>query len=589
MRAASARRGRRAATVVIIATIMLLATAHVPARADGARVSHGIVASFDDETIAYTVLIPPTASVEAKVPIVFMTHGWGGSRTTTPTGLVKVLLDAGYAVLTWDQRGFGDSGGAAEVDAQTAEVRDVRNLIDVASRVPEVALDGPGDPRMGMVGGSYAGGIQLQTASADPRIDAIVPEITWNDLPQSLKPGGVFKIGWDTLLYASGLQAAALNGLDAPSGPQTGVYSPMLHTAFVEGNATNEWSQATYDWYFDRSPKKWIGGGVVPGVGTNAGVRVPTFVIQGANDTLFPINEAVANLRQVAANGAPTKLAFFCGGHVLDPPRSSCVPGADQTKVIHAKIVAWLDTWVRGRDVDTGAFLDYQVQDGSWASASSLPTSTISGNGSGTLVNTIAPTSGTPTSGSPGHDGFEFEVPVPDGATILGVPTARVTVTGMSAPPNNEAYLFFKLIDVDAAGKQVVIDDQVAARKITGVSATAQSFTMDLNGVSWKVLPGHKVLVEVTPTSLDHATSRVPWRVEVSATASLPLVDAAVEDPNGADVAAPATTAPIAELPRSLPATGAPFSLPLLAPALALVGATMLRRLRIHAGRVETR
>ncbi len=40
----------------------------------------------------------------------------------------------------------------------------------------------PGDPRIGMVGASYGGGIQLVAAATDPRIDAIVPTIAWNTL-----------------------------------------------------------------------------------------------------------------------------------------------------------------------------------------------------------------------------------------------------------------------------------------------------------------------------------------------------------------------------------------------------------------------
>lgn len=39
-----------------------------------------------------------------------------------------------------------------------------------------------------MIGGSYGGAVQLAASSIDPRIDAIVPVITWNDLAYSLGP-----------------------------------------------------------------------------------------------------------------------------------------------------------------------------------------------------------------------------------------------------------------------------------------------------------------------------------------------------------------------------------------------------------------
>ena len=48
--------------------------------------------------------------------------------------------------------------------------------------------DGPGDPRVGVTGGSYGGALALMLAGTDPRIDAAVPLITWNDLEQSLFP-----------------------------------------------------------------------------------------------------------------------------------------------------------------------------------------------------------------------------------------------------------------------------------------------------------------------------------------------------------------------------------------------------------------
>ena len=72
-------------------------------------------------------------------PTVLEGHGWGGSRDTNPasasdeaTGNVGVgaLRKAGFNVLTWDARGFGNSGGTVEVDSKDFEGRDVSALID---------------------------------------------------------------------------------------------------------------------------------------------------------------------------------------------------------------------------------------------------------------------------------------------------------------------------------------------------------------------------------------------------------------------------------------------------------------------------
>src|SRR3712207_8234125 len=59
----------------------------------------------------YTTLFrsfkPGAASKRNRVPVVFHSHGWGGSRTTGIDSF-KSYLDAGFGVLSFDQRGFGD-------------------------------------------------------------------------------------------------------------------------------------------------------------------------------------------------------------------------------------------------------------------------------------------------------------------------------------------------------------------------------------------------------------------------------------------------------------------------------------------------
>ena len=126
-------------------------------------------------------------------------------------------------MLTWDPRGFGQSGGQAEVDSPQFEARDVSWLISWVSTLPGVELDAPGDPRMGMVGGSYGGGIQLVTAATDCRVDAIVPTIAWHSLVTSLDKADTAKIGWSNIL-------AGLSSTDH--------VDPVVHQAQAAANAT---------------------------------------------------------------------------------------------------------------------------------------------------------------------------------------------------------------------------------------------------------------------------------------------------------------------------------------------------------------
>ena len=134
-----------------------------------------------------------------------MTHGWGGNRDATGDGAsseatgnvgAAALRKAGFNVLTWDSRGFGESGGTVTVDWQGNEGRDVQALLDYLAQQPEAQLDGAGDPRAGMHGASYAGGIELVSAGIDPRIDAIAPDIAWHSLLTSLYKEETVKGGW---------------------------------------------------------------------------------------------------------------------------------------------------------------------------------------------------------------------------------------------------------------------------------------------------------------------------------------------------------------------------------------------------------
>src|SRR5947209_7309586 len=87
----------------------------------------GCIASFDGTPIVYNLFTPATAGAKHPAYAILVGHGWGGSGDTTPDAN---LVRAGYAELTWDARGFGQSGGVAEVDSPESEGRDVSALID---------------------------------------------------------------------------------------------------------------------------------------------------------------------------------------------------------------------------------------------------------------------------------------------------------------------------------------------------------------------------------------------------------------------------------------------------------------------------
>src|SRR5215470_1905897 len=146
-----------------------------------------------------------------RVPAVLLAHGFGQSKEAVRPQADN-LARAGFAVLTWSARGFGASTGQIGLNSPDYEVKDVEQLVSWLARQPRVLLDHPGDPRVGITGASYGGGISLLAAAYDHRIDAVVAQSTWNNLATALFPngagggpaGGVFKRQWAGLLFTQG-------------------------------------------------------------------------------------------------------------------------------------------------------------------------------------------------------------------------------------------------------------------------------------------------------------------------------------------------------------------------------------------------
>ncbi|OSY38256.1 MULTISPECIES: ATP-binding cassette domain-containing protein [Pseudonocardia] len=183
-----------------------------------------------------SLYVPASASAATPAPALLVAHGFGGSKDGVDRD-ARELAARGYVVQTWTARGFGASGGFIGLNDPDREVADASRLIDRLAERPEVQRDGDGDPRVGVTGGSYGGGLALLLAGYDDRVDAIAPAITWNDLGQSLfpnnaapagaplpgtpavaadAPDGVFKSGWAGVFFGSGGRVPG--GAAAPGG-----------------------------------------------------------------------------------------------------------------------------------------------------------------------------------------------------------------------------------------------------------------------------------------------------------------------------------------------------------------------------------
>ncbi|MFD1587697.1 CocE/NonD family hydrolase [Halorientalis brevis] len=336
----------------VAATGLALGTGTASASGFGVSTSDHTISSWDGTELAATLYVPGGSGPR---PTVLMTHGWGAFRQS-PLTAPKALTYAknGYTVLTYDSRGFGNSDGTVGLDGPR-ETKDAQALIDWLAKRPEVALEGTGNPKLGMDGVSYAGGIQFQAAAADDRIDAIVPRITWNDLTYSLAPNGVIKSGWLTILLGLGTIGTA------------------------DGDTDSQVTDRLYEWYKDAVWNNEIPADAEQAfrnrsVASKDDFDTPAFLVQGWDDTLFKPNEALWTYRQLQDAGVDTRLAFYEGGHAVE---EIAVP-LDAREHMNGLAVSWMDQHVRGTDAEVPRTTSYLKQRDEWRTDSEWPPTDVS-------------------------------------------------------------------------------------------------------------------------------------------------------------------------------------------------------------------
>ena len=423
---------------------------------------------------------------------------------------IATLRGAGYNVVTWDPRGEYSSGGVLQIDSPDFEARDVSAIISWVATQPEVQLDSPGDPRLGMVGVSYGGGIQLATAATDHRVDAIVPTIAWNSLNTSLYKSQAFKSGWGTLL----------EGLLQLTGARA---NPRILPAVIYGDLTGMLTQADQDLLADRGP-----GDPRDLVDD---ITVPTLLIQGTVDTLFTLQEADATAQELIANRVPTKVLWFCGGHGLCT--NDLLDGTDG-ELIKTVTLAWLARYVKeDPDTVTGPQFEWVDQRGQHFSSSIYPApagnpivASRSGvlrlipfiGGSGPLLFVL------PIGGTKAANALNLTIPAATTTTyIVGAPQLTLTYSGAGI----SSHVYAQLVD-DTTHR--VIGNQVTPIPVV-LDGQTHTITVPLEQVAQTLSPGQTVTLQLVASAADYETIWTGGKLTVSTMQlTLPTVADAVAE-----------------------------------------------------------
>src|SRR5262245_42557361 len=127
------------------------------------------------------------------LPTIIQAHGWGGVAANFRSDSLA-LANAGYLVIAFDYRGWGQSDGRVVLKAPpekkdgrrfTAQVEELREYVDPLEQTTDwfnVINWAMGEPtvdkeRVGLRGSSYSGGHVFYVAARDPRVKAIVSQV----------------------------------------------------------------------------------------------------------------------------------------------------------------------------------------------------------------------------------------------------------------------------------------------------------------------------------------------------------------------------------------------------------------------------
>jgi ABC-2 type transport system ATP-binding protein len=563
--------------LIVLALVAGIVTARVAGSPGGYSTSSSMITGVPERDgtsvrLDTTLYVPDST----PAPAVLVSPGFGGDKSSV-ADTAAALAEHGYVALAYTPRGFGASGGLIHFDSPDFEVKDAELLVDHLVRLPQV------DPsRIGVTGSSYGGGLALLLAAYDKRIKAVAADITWNELSHALFPNfggdgpGVFKKLWIGTLFGEGFTSSigasirAAFGDDAPGASDVptgtvscGRFAPSVCAAYQRAATTGRAGPGMRTLMAAASPSRVLNR-----------ITAPTLLTQGEQDSLFPLSEADANARGIAANGTPVRVVWRPGGH--DNPSLG-----DSTAT--SAMLDWFGTVFGGGRVSTSQPFQFSELDGRLSSSGdSLRQEHEVADGypgvAGAARRTErfdllgppqeigAPAGGTPAAitAVPGLSGILSSlgsvsavsaatgalsvIPAQTAAfaspelsrstTIVGSSTVRLRLTPHSS---TDATLFVALRDVDSDGTNVLPSQLVSPVRLSGLTpGQATTVTVHLPTIVRTVPAGHRLVLTVATTDFGYALPQAPRTYTValagasgvipSASVTVPLVAAHTVD-----------------------------------------------------------
>jgi len=287
--------GRRVAVILCASVVALVASGQASAFG-----KQDLTLQMDDGVRLAATLYEPTAP--PPYPAIVLLHGLGGKRQDLD--FIAQKWAGTFAVLSFDARGHGASGGLVSMDGPR-EIADTRNVYDWLAARPEID-----DHAIGAWGISLGGGAVLRSLVEGVPWAAVETVQTWTDLFGALAPQNLAKSG------------AVYQFLS--SVPQARLDPSVL--AIKDDALASQNLGAVRQFAAQRSSRSLL-----------SQVTTPVYLFQGRRDFAFDISQATAGYRLLKG---PKRLYVGDFGHA-----PSTFPGPDVNTVLNEG-ESWFLRWL---------------------------------------------------------------------------------------------------------------------------------------------------------------------------------------------------------------------------------------------------
>ncbi len=286
----------------------------------------------DGTRLSGALLYPKDRKQGGELPAIVLCNGWGGTKAfLMQSGIAPRFAAAGYVVINYDYRGWGDSHSRLVVRGEmpkpdqkgmvTVKAQAIRELVDPVDQQKDIDAAVSyvyGEPmvdqgRIGIWGTSFGGGHVIYRAAHDRRIACVVAQVgsmpdDWTERDRA----GLKKVYEGKSARARGEVAPVPQGGGSPGELQGTPYWERI-ALFNPGR------------YADR-------------------VKVPTLLIDAEKEHYFKIEENSGRVHEILKhNGVPAEYHVLKGiGHY------AVYSGRPLDDVMKLEI-AWFDKYLKGK------------------------------------------------------------------------------------------------------------------------------------------------------------------------------------------------------------------------------------------------